>query len=529
MQFNKETGQHIYNKWKKHLPALAGCLAIAIYYFTQSDPYTSGFYQQDEVGHFLQIIHFWNDPLTILTDMWARGGFKILYAIPGLLGWNGVVATNIFFAVGSGYIAYLLALQYGMRNAWMAIAFTGFQPLMATLGFRCYPELPATFFTTLLLYVYHNKRYVSAALIASFLFTIRQELAIIAILLGVIFVFKKQWIPLLCLLAAPLVLNLLGFIKHGDPLYVVHMMVEGGLKEDYRRNGFFYLWVMLPDVSGIVVFFLLAVSAVAFAIHRYKKAVLVKYHLPLLIAVVYFLMHCVFTSFAFGFGRSGGATRFLLIILPIISLFALGGLNYLLYAPVRRTRMIVAAVALIPALAMIVFMDYFKQFSFFGFNALSFTEFNAQLLALSFLILLACIKWPEAAPKIAYAIPVVAVLYSIKCVTPIPLSDEDMVTEAAVDWLFNGNMNIDKLYSNHTMFSFYYGLKKGTYDAVSYDSTVFNQVQASDLIVYDTHYGTKIVRPEQFNSHKDRYQILREFDGQLAFKIFLLQPTAARH
>jgi hypothetical protein len=523
MRFTSETAKHISSRFRKHLIALACCLAIAVYYFAQSDPFDAGFYQQDEVGHFLQIIHFWKDPLTILTDMWARGGFKILYAVPGLAGWTGVVATNIFFAVGSAFLAYLLALKYKMPNAWMVIPFTALQPLMATLGFRCYPELPATFFITLLLYVYQNKRYVSAALIASFLFTIRQELAVVAVLLGVIFVFKKQWIPLLCLLAAPLVMTVLGIIKHHDPLYVVHMMVEGGLKEEYRRNGFFYLWVMLPDVTGIVIFYLLVVSAFAFVIYRHKKQVLIKYHMPLLVTVVYFLMHCIFTSTMFGFGRSGGATRFLLPILPVVALFALGGLNYLLYAPLRRTRLIVATVALLPAMLMIIFIDYFRQFSFFGFNALSFTEINSQLLAITFLLTLACIIWPLTGRKIVYAIPAIALLYCLKCVVPIPLSNEDLVAEAAADWLYNANANMDRLYSNHTMFTYYYGLKKGSYDALSYDSTIFSKVRDNDVIVYDTHYGTKIVNHQMFNQNRDRYHIIKQFNGELLFKIFLIQ------
>jgi hypothetical protein len=525
MQVNTPIGKALYNTWNTHKVALLGCLAIAVYYFTQSDPYEAGFYQQDEVGHFLQIVHFWDDPLTILTDMWARGGFKILYASPGLAGWNGVVATNIFFAVGSAFVAYLLALKYGLRNAWMVIPFTGFQPLMATLGFRCYPELPATFFITLLLYVYHNKRYLWAALIASFLFTIRQELVVVAIILGVILLVKKQWVPLLCLLAAPLLLNILGYIRHGDPLYVLHMMIEGGLKENYRRNGFFYLWVMLPDLSGIVMFYLLSVSAIAFLFYRHKKETLIKYHMPLSIALVYFLMHCVFTSTMFGFGRSGGATRFLLPILPIVSLFALGGLNYLLYNTQRKTSAVAGALALMPAAAVVIFVDYFKQFSYFGFNALSFTDVNVQLLVITFVLVMACIKWPDVAQKIAYALPVVVILYSLKCVTPIALSDEDTVTEAAVDWLYDTNVNLNKLYSNHTMFSYYYGLKTGSYDAMSYDSTVFNRMEKDDIIVYDTHYATKIVKTQVFNKHSDRCHIIKEFDGKLLFRLFLVQVS----
>ena len=379
----------------------------------------------------------------------------------------------------------------------------------------------------LLLYQYQNGRYISASLIASFLFTIRQELAVLAVLLAVPFLLRRQWLPLLCLLAAPLAMTLLGFIKHHDLLYIVNGMIEGGFKESYRRNGFFYLWVMLPDVMGIVIFYLVTTSAVAFTAYEEKRRLLMKYHMPILVAVVYFLMHCTFTSEMFGFGRSGGATRFLLPVLPVGSLLALGGLNFLVYYPERRKRVIAAAVSFLPALSVVVFLDYLGKLSSFGFNALSFTGINIVLLTLLFLAVLACIMRPEAAKRLLYAVPVLVILYSVKCAAPIGLSNEVALTGVAADWLYDSNLEFDKLYTDHVVFNYYYGLKSGSYEAASYDSLNFTSITAHDIIMYDTHYASKLVTPQFFNKFRDRYQVLNQFIGENNFKIFLLRGIAA--
>jgi hypothetical protein len=187
--------------------------------------------------------------------------------------------------------------------------------------------------------------------------------------------------------------------------------------------------------------------------------------------------------------------------------------------------MITAAVALLPAVLVIGFMDYFRQFSFFGFNALNYTDVNAQLLVVTFLLVLACVNWPKAAQRIVYAVPAAAALYGLACFTSIQLSEEDSIAETAVDWLSTTNASVNNVYSNHPTLTYFHGLKKGSYDAMSYDSTVFNKMQIGDIIVYDTHYGDKIVDHQTFNRNKGRYQIVKEFGGQSPFRIFLLQTV----
>jgi hypothetical protein len=149
---------------RRLLPLLCGLLFV--YYFVFS-LVSNGYYQHDELGHLTQILGFWRSPLLYLTDPWSRGGYKLLYAIPALLGYYAVVTTNILFTVGAAWNSYRIARAYQLKYAWLAILLTGLQPFVINLSFRCYAEVPAMFFVTLLVYLYLQKRWIWVAVIQS--------------------------------------------------------------------------------------------------------------------------------------------------------------------------------------------------------------------------------------------------------------------------------------------------------------------------------------------------------------------------
>ena len=506
---------------------LARILTVLFFiFFWVYSQYSDGFYQQDEVGHYLQIIDFWSNPLVYLLDMWARGGYKLIYALPGLLGKQGVIITNIFFSASSCYLAYLIARHYRLKYPLLAIVFTGMQPFVLNLSFRCYSEIPSMFFMTLLVFVFLKDKFKTAALLSSFLFTIRQELAVFALILGVFFLVKRQWLPLILLSVAPLALNMLGWIKYNDAVYVWSMMTKGGLQDTYTRNGFFYLWLMLPEIMGVIIFYLMMLPFIGFLFKSGKWNTLKKYAVLLIAFGVYFLMHCAFTSKSFGFGRSGGLGRFLMVVLPLGSVIALGGFNYLISQAKKSHKLIAVILSLI---VMAVFFSYQEEILpavFYGYVSLADVSRNLNALILTFLCCFILIFFQRSGLYISLAITGMLMIYGFSVIKPIELNAEDTLMSDASNWVLSNAPDAKKIYSDHIMFDYFYrdggGLKKAL---GGYDSTTLQTSRPGEIFVFENHYAIKKVNPDRFNN--GQFQILKEFsDNSSNVKSFIIRKIA---
>lgn len=494
-------------------PVLCGLLFI--YYFVVS-LISKGYYQHDELGHLTQILGFWRSPLVYLTDPWSRGGYKILYAIPTLLGYYGVVTTNILFTVGAAWGSYRIARAYELKYAWLAILLTGLQPFVINLSFRCYAEIPAMFFITLLVYLYQKKRWVWVAVVASYLFTIRAELVVFALLLGAYFVIQRKWIPFLFLGIAPVILNILGFCLNGDPLYVWHLMIQGGLKDTYMRMGFFYFWLMLPEISGMIVIFLFITGYLAILYRGKEKwAALKKYHAVFIVFTVYFLMHCAFTAESFGFGRSGGVGRFMLVILPMVSVIAGIGINFLVADENKWYKLGLCSIPLLLLLLLWWRMDKVAPLVYDGYATLGFKLYNIAALATTFIMATTLIFEAEGRPMVAASLALIISLYAIRCVKPFPLIGEDKNQMTAITWFCQSKIHPHQLYANHPVARYEYGKQvHDLWQVKRFDLNTVAHAQPGDVFVLDEHY-TDEETGKQLLSSKN-FTILKKVDANNA-------------
>lgn len=469
------------------------------------------------------MLHFWENPMLYILDMWSRGGYKILYAIPGMLGKNGIYLTNIFFTAGSCHIAYLISKKYDFKYPALAIVLTGLQPLVVNLAFRCYPEVPSMFFTALLVLAYVNERYIAAALVSSFLFSIRQEMAAVAIVMGLLFLARKKWVPFLLLATVPLLLNILGWIHYGDPQYVITMMVKGGLQDTYQRNGFFYFWMMLPDIVGIVTFYLFVSAAAGWLFTGEKWENIKKYHGTLVVFMLYFLMHCAFTSKSFGFGRSGGVARFMIVVSPLVAVIATGGFNFFISKEKIRSKILAAAISFGIIFTFLSYYDEVSPLVFNGFRALSFRSETMQSLAIISMAMILISLLPMARKFLAAATFAIPALYAISCVKVVELNYEDKMLEDAADWLYIYQPNAKKVYTHHIVFQYFYEpLQANKKVMENYDSTNVKNAKPGDLFVFENHYAIKYTRPELFDPAQ--FNVLKEFSVQGgSFKTYIVQ------
>ncbi len=275
-----------------------------------------GFYQHDEIGHYLGALNFWDNPASILS-YWARPAFKILYIIPAQLGVIGVHLFTILISLTTAYFVYRVAEQYKIKNKDLTVLFFGLQPLYFQLAFRCYAEILGALGLILMLYFWNKDKMWVVALISSYLFAVRQEFVIISLLLGGFFVYKGYWKEFLILGWMPVLLAVLGWIHSGDMLWLVNSFLGGGENTGFSKPGFWNYWVKSPEIFGWIIAGLFIVGFT-----QYKK-----YPILTIAFLSLFLFSCILASPELNISKGQGITRYILIISPVIALFAGIGFN----------------------------------------------------------------------------------------------------------------------------------------------------------------------------------------------------------
>ncbi|MBX2923972.1 MAG: hypothetical protein KF746_17365 [Chitinophagaceae bacterium] len=512
-------------KSQQYLP-LIFCSLLGIWYYYMFSV-SEGLYQHDETGHMLDMLGFWEHPLDTMINLWSRGGYKILYAISGAMGEKAIVITNILFTCGSAYLTWLVAKKLELKHAWLGFFLFGLQPFILNLSFRCYPEVPTMFFSILLIFFYLRKQYIWAAVTASFLFTLRQEMAVFAVFLGVFFLVKKRWLPFLLLAWAPIALGCVGWYKTGNPMFIVDTLVQGGFADTYQRNGFFYLWLMIPEIVGaiIAILFISGYISVFTGDKESRKQQFRKFHSVFILFTVYFLMHCVFTSKSFGFGRSGGLGRFIIVVSPCIALIALAGLNF--YSSIQasvKTKFKLFAVSFLTLVFYLLSLESIMPAVFNSLVVMSAVDKNAFAIMVSAVIIfLLIILKPQNTQLYAALLAGILFLYTIISVKPIALTAEDETMKDAADWFWNSPYAKDKVHAAHSLFT-YYGMKNGGdyRHVMGLDSTTLVNAPKGEIFVIDNHYALKSVSPELLN--KSKLVVLQQFNIQGApFAAVILQ------
>lgn len=501
------------NRLEYLLPVLL-CVLLAVLYGIVYDK-TEGLYQHDEAAHLLDMLNFWDHPLDTITGLWSRGGYKILYCLSALGGYPAIIFTNILFTAGTAWLTWRVARGYQLPQSWLAIVLFGVQPFVINLSFRCYAEIPTMFFTVLVLRLWQMKRYMAVAIVVSFLFTLRQEMMVFAILAGIFFAWRRKWIPLLLLAWAPLVLGLLGWLNSGDPLFLVHSILQGGVTDTYQRNGFFYLWLMFPEVMGSVVVMLFTTGILSFLVGNRPDRLqrLRRFHAVLILFGVYFLMHCAFTSKSFGFGKSGGLGRFLVVVAPCVAIIAHTGFAWLADAArAKRHRVIIACISAIILLMFIASVKEIMPYVFNAFTVMILEKEQVFLVVLATAVLLLIILLSGRMNSVGAGVLAVIIFFgALVSIRPLERGAEDETMKLVSDWYWHSSYAGRPVHTAHILFT-YYGLdESGSRKPFpGFDSLSLVNAKPGDLFLYENHYAWRNVSPQLVD--KSRLLVIKEFN-----------------
>lgn len=143
-----------------------------IYYIVSKS--SSGFYQDDEMGHYLNMRDFWTHPGAILGN-WPKTGYKLIMVLPSLMGYQGVLFFNSLIASVTVYMTYVLLREYKIKYAFFGALLLALQPLYFDLSFRSYAEIFSGLLFLFVIYFYKKDKLFISGLILGYIFTVRQE------------------------------------------------------------------------------------------------------------------------------------------------------------------------------------------------------------------------------------------------------------------------------------------------------------------------------------------------------------------
>jgi len=297
---------------------------------------SDGFYQDDDITHFLLAKAGYGDPMALL-HWWARPGYNLLTVLPAHFG--GFLACRIWSGVQTALIAFFAfrIAQHVMGTSrwtlWVPVC-VWMQPLVFRLSTTTLTETPAALFLTLAVLLFVRGRHYWACLAMSVVFVTRYEtLALgpvwaLALLMVSIRQEQGKWTRLmfsrrvvlgsLLLLLAPLLYGLVAWLANvpadASPIHIFTRDYTG----EYGTGPIDHMLTRWPEACGFSV--LVFAIAGVWSLRRNGGLVLA------LVAAQLVLQSLLFWK---GGYASGGYPRFMIPVSGLLAVLAAAGFRCL--------------------------------------------------------------------------------------------------------------------------------------------------------------------------------------------------------
>lgn len=284
------------------------------------------YYHLDDVTHYLFAAWSWQWPEYLLND-WGRPGFTIPYAVCAPF---GLMACKIFSTVlttASAWLAFSVAQRMALPRAWLAIPFAFAQPVYFLLAQTTLTETPLAFYLIAAVWLAQRRYWSIALAVLSVSFVTRHEAVIFAPVFvwfawrDKVAVWKMTWLA-----AAPLAINFASWF--GDLPVPLLKYFEPQPTRQYGNGGWLTYFQRALHAWGPTVSVLAMLG-----LPRLVKMNRSSSRLIASAALAYFLAQVI--VFRFGLFASGGYSRFLIGISPLIAIASVAGADALL-APLRQ-------------------------------------------------------------------------------------------------------------------------------------------------------------------------------------------------
>lgn len=279
----------------------------------------NAYYHLDDVTHFLYAKWAWHWPRYLLDD-WGRPGFTVAYCIPAAFSWTACRLFSSLLTALAAWFAYLTARRIGLSRTWLVIPLCYAQPLLFMLSQTTLTETPLAFYLAFATWLAVSRRWTWSSIVLSAAFVTRHE-AIIFLPVWLWFAWRDRarWFALLPLLWAPLIVNGMAALLGMSSLLL--RLLNPTPTQQYGHGGWLTYFLKSLHAFGPAVAVLALIGLRGFLNSAAAKLVAA-------IVVIYFLAETI--VFRFGLFASGGYSRFLVAIGPLVAILAVNGLNRLL-------------------------------------------------------------------------------------------------------------------------------------------------------------------------------------------------------
>jgi len=492
-------------KYSRYFWFIIPILAVLFYSYRKI---ALGFYQDDEVAQYINMLNFWQDPWVILGNG-PKPGYKIFMVLPALISYDAVLICNSLIAAVTVYFTYILIKSYNVGYALFGALLLAAQPLYVNLSFRSYSEIFTALCIVIFLILYRKEKYFLSALILGYIYTIRQETALLILIFTFIFIRNKNYYSAAALFIFPLIYNVLGFIKTGDLFFVITEMKNvAGL--NYKSQGLLHYFKVYIFIVGPVCLSLFLLGFFGFLNDTSKfKDYIKKYGVFYIIFASIFIVQMLTMI---NDGPNPGNWRYLLHISPLTAFFAAVGLNNLSLEKFKKTNYLITG-----AFAVLVFLFLSKATD--GFILLEIPEYTKFAFVAAFFVL-SIVLWNQSKVKylnrLAAALIIISIVY-LYFVEPKKLSPENIAVKQTTEFIDSLPQLEDKEKLTNHPFIFFYSImyKESINSFKKLDLKNLTLAPSGSIIIWESHYG---YRPEFLNDVQlellqdtARYKLIKQF------------------
>ncbi|NNF06989.1 MAG: hypothetical protein HKN21_09530 [Candidatus Eisenbacteria bacterium] len=460
------------------LLALGTCLLVGIVYAFKSP----GAYQDDDLDRYYLSMRALMEPKLFL-DRWSMPLPTLLFALPAkTFGYIGVELLTVLITTATAWFTSRAAKSLGFAHPWFVILLFFFQPIALELCYSALAEPVGALLVALAFYFWYQGKAGPSLWVLGLLPLARIEGVF---LLGIFFLAawrKTTWKDWL-IAALPLVIwNGLGFLVHGDALYVL----GGGGGRPLNSLGVWHYAKNLIVIAGTAILFFVVWGLGSLGRSQSKA--------PLL-ALVVTVLHLIALSLlgwdALPVGRSIGFLRHVLTISPAIALVAGFGFSEWLLGGKRVPSLVLAALWCVAVF--FFFSHELIAHSFLGDNRVVW-RWMVSLGLLLVGLLLTLLRDRVGLRRVAVAVAAILVLApSMFVVRPKTLDAEKKAIQRTIDYMVQNNIQNRPTYSNHPWFFFLSG--RDRYDLVNTPRLTTENLDTAPvgtLVLWENHYGNRL-------------------------------------
>jgi len=281
----------------------------------------------DSIFHFLYAKYAFTHPELYLHH-WAKPAFVLLASPFAQAGFIGVKILNLCLSLASVLLVYGVAKKLGYSFTLLGAVFQAFAPLAIVVAMSGLTEPLFACLCIGSLFAYLSGKKPLSMLLLSFLPFVRTEGVLFLGLIGMLALCEREWKTLLFLGIGPAIYTLAGGLFLGDFLWFFNRLPYSVETSHYGHGRIFHYVDQLFYVVGLPYYFFLVAGLLA-GLSQFIQKKMNRLEFWFIYAgfLLFFSAHSLF--WYLGVFDSMGLKRVLVSVLPLSSLIALNGFNWI--------------------------------------------------------------------------------------------------------------------------------------------------------------------------------------------------------